>query len=358
MISAMRSRVGCALCCAAVMLSTMPAPAERPADERVIIAYVFPRGRVLVPGEIDAARLTHINYAFANVVNGEVAEGSPQDAANFAALAELRRTHPRLKVLVSVGGWKWSKGFSDAALTVESRRRFVDSAIAFVRRHVLDGVDIDWEYPAMPGDSNPYRPDDTSNFTTLMGSLRAGLDAEAKPAGRTLLLTMAAGAFPAFLAHTEMDAVQRSVDFVNLMKYDFRVESVDHTNPDTTRTCAPTGRRQTALGRTLGTGISVQRACRRKIVVGVPFYGRAWRRSRQNATASISPGKRSRRRSTRRRAASTRCWPPGTGGCAAGTSVHRHRTCGTASVMCLRASKTKNRCASRRATSASRTWPA
>ena len=140
------------LCCAALILGVGPIAAHRPADERVIIGYVFPRGRVLAPADVDAARLTHVNYAFANVVGGEVVEGAPADAENLRVLAETRRAHPHLKVLVSVGGWTWSKGFSDAALTAESRLRFVDSAVSFVRRHALDGVDIDWEYPAMPGD--------------------------------------------------------------------------------------------------------------------------------------------------------------------------------------------------------------
>src|SRR4051794_33343688 len=144
-----------------MLLTMVPARAQRPADERVIIGYVFPRGRVLAPGDIDASKLTHINYAFANVVDGEVVEGSSQDAANFAALAELRRAHPCLKVLVSGAGWNCPRGFPAAALTAESRRRFVASAVAFVRRPALAGVDIAWEYPAMPGDSNPHRPDDT-----------------------------------------------------------------------------------------------------------------------------------------------------------------------------------------------------
>ena len=106
-----------------------------------------------------------------------------------------------------------------------------------------------------------------------MGSLRAGLDAEAKPAGRTLLLTMAAGAFPAFLAHTEMDAVQRSVDFVNPDDYDFRVESVDHTTGHHANLRAHPAR-QAALGRTLGTGLPCRGVSRAKLWRR-PFYRRA-----------------------------------------------------------------------------------
>ena len=70
---------------------------------------------------------------------------------------------------MSVGGWTWSKGFSDVALTAASRKVFVESAVAFVHRHDLDGFDVDWEYPGMVGDGNVFRPEDKENFTTLHG---------------------------------------------------------------------------------------------------------------------------------------------------------------------------------------------
>jgi len=118
-----------------------------------IIAYVFPRSEVIVPSEIAADKLTHINYAFADVKDGRIVEGFARDAENFKLLADLRRSHPHLKILISVGGWTWSNNFSDAALTAESRRRFTGSAIEFVRRHDIDGVDIDWEYPGLRGNN-------------------------------------------------------------------------------------------------------------------------------------------------------------------------------------------------------------
>jgi chitinase len=76
-------------------------------------------------------------------VGGKVVKGSPRDAENLKVLTGLRSYHPHLKVLISVGGWSWSKGFSDAALTPKSRRVFVASAVDFVRLHDLDGFDVD-----------------------------------------------------------------------------------------------------------------------------------------------------------------------------------------------------------------------
>ena len=81
--------------------------------------------------------------------------GAPVDAQNFAALAALRREHPSLTVLVSVGGWLWSTHFSDVSLTKESRRVFIESAIEFLKLYDLDGLDVDWEYPGLVGAGNP-----------------------------------------------------------------------------------------------------------------------------------------------------------------------------------------------------------
>jgi chitinase len=231
---------------------------------------------VIDPADIAAGKLTHINYAFANIHDGEVVEGSPKDGENFKVLTKLRLKNPDLKILVSVGGWTWSGGFSDVALTPVSRRRFVDSLVSFAIRHGLDGVDIDWEYPGLPGYGNPHRPEDRQNFTALMADLRASLDAAGIGQKRRYLLSFAAGAFPDFLSHTEMDKVQASVDFVNLMSYDFREADADpeaghHANLYT----HPSDPKQLSADRAVRDFVAAGVPAG-KLVLGVPFYGRAW----------------------------------------------------------------------------------
>jgi chitinase len=270
----------------AVGLKPMAAVAAKPA----IIAYVFPRNELIVPSEIAVAKLTHINYAFADVKDGRIVEGFARDAENFKLLADLRRQHPHLRILISVGGWTWSNNFSDAALTTESRRRFTASAIEFVRRHDIDGVDIDWEYPGLRGNGNVNRPEDKENFTAMMTDLRQALDAEGRGRNRRYLLTFAAGAFPDFIAKTDMDKVQAVVDFVNLMTYDFRTSDPiagHHANLYPHPADAKKRSVDSAVREFIAAGVPPA-----KVVVGVPFYGRAWTDIKGEGTGLYQPGSR------------------------------------------------------------------
>jgi chitinase len=241
-----------------------------------IIAYLFPRGRALQADEITAGNLTRINYAFANITGGRIVTGSPADEGNFATLVSLKQRNPSLQVLVSVGGWLWSGNFSDMALDQASRRSFIDSVAEFIARYKLDGLDIDWEYPGQVGAGNRFRPEDKRTYTLLLKELRHRFNREQSKLGRPLLITVAAGASSEFIAHTQLARVSRYVDTVNLMAYDYYEPGGDkiaanhaplYTDPSDPK------------------GISADRSVReferagvprRKIVLGVPFYGHVW----------------------------------------------------------------------------------
>jgi chitinase len=257
-----------------------------------IIAYVFPQDRILSPDEIEARKLTRINYAFANIKNGEIVEGFSHDAENFAVLNNLRKANPSLTILVSVGGWTWSGGFSDAALTPRSRAKFITSAVRFLDRHKLDGIDLDWEYPGQAGNGNTFRPEDKHNFTLLLAELRQRLDAEETRLHRKLYLSIATGASAKYIEHTEMDKVQRYLSTVNLMTYDFYVGGpatghdapLFHNSADPKRVSA-----DNAVTLFLNAGVPAN-----KLVLGVPFYGRSWGEVSSTNHGLFQPGKAAR----------------------------------------------------------------
>lgn len=260
-------------------------------NQKAIIAYIFVKDRVLSPSEVSAGKLTRINYAFANLQHGEVVEGFAHDAENFAVLNSLKKSNPSLTVVVSVGGWTWSGNFSDMALTKQSRGLFIESAAKFVEKYNLDGLDIDWEYPGMAGDSNRFRPEDRENYTLLLKELRNRFDREEKRLGRHLVTSIATGASTEFLEHTQMAKVQRYVDSVNLMSYDYYEAGWDKTtghhaplftNPaDPKKISADRSVKEYELA-----GVPA-----RKLVLGVPFYGKSWAAVPAQNHGLFEPGK-------------------------------------------------------------------
>jgi chitinase len=258
---------------------------------KAVVAYVFPENNVLQPGQIDARALTRINYAFANIANGRMVAGFAGDPQNFSFLESLKQQNPDLTVLVSVGGWLWSTNFSDMALTSQSRAVFIQSVMDFLAQYKLDGLDIDWEYPGMPGAGHPFRSADKQNFTLLLKELRARFSAETAKNHKRLYLTFAAGASDEFLANTEMEKAQQYVDTVNLMAYDYYEAGSDlitgnhaplFTNPSDPKKVSAAD----SVAAFEKAGIPAA-----KIVLGVPFYGRMWGQVPNTNHGLFQPGK-------------------------------------------------------------------
>src|SRR3954465_3193447 len=163
------------LFCAVVITSSFSFTKNK--KKPVIIAYVGGFRGLINTDSIDVWRLSHINYAFVDIKDNRAwLHNEATDTANLRKLNELKNQNPNLKILISIGGWSWSKNFSDAVLTDTSTKNFVSSAVAIVAKYNLDGIDIDWEYPGMIGDSNTYRPEDKEHYTLLFKDLREGLD--------------------------------------------------------------------------------------------------------------------------------------------------------------------------------------
>jgi chitinase len=277
--------------CIAVAFSSQSFAAPPTPEKLEVTGYVFTRGTALTPGQVDAKYMTRINYAFSNIQGGRMVLGAPADAQNFEQLTALRNTSPRLTVLVSVGGWLWSTNFSDMVLTAESRRVFEDSVMEFLAQYDLDGLDIDWEYPGLPGAGHPYRAEDKQNFTALLAELRGRFDAAVKKTHRRLYLTVAMGAGEDVLAHTEMRKVAQSVDTVNLMTYDYYEAGSDPTTGHHAPLFAdPADPKKASSDETVReyeeAGVPAE-----KILLGVPFYGREWGEVADVKHGLFQPGK-------------------------------------------------------------------
>ncbi|MCO6498330.1 MAG: glycoside hydrolase family 18 protein [Chitinophagaceae bacterium] len=241
----------------------------------VIIGYVGGyNGNIVKTENIAANKLSHINYAFVNVRdNRAVLDNEKTDTVNFRKLNELKTINPDLKILISLGGWTWSKNFSDAVLTDTSTAAFAQSAVDIVAKYDLDGVDIDWEYPGMKGDNNKFRPEDKYGYTNMFKELRERLDALGKKKGKYYLVTTAIGGSREFLQHTELEVAQQYLDYINLMSYDFDGTydnmAAHHSNLYTPKNMPWIYSVDVCVQNMLAVGVHPE-----KIVVGLPFYGK------------------------------------------------------------------------------------
>jgi chitinase len=263
-------------CCALFLLTVFAfrRPGKTP---YVVIGYVGGYRGLVNADSIEVEKLTHINYAFVDIRDGQAwLHNERTDTINLRHLAGTRLRNPALRILISIGGWAWSKNFSDAVLTDSSRHRFAASAANIVAAYGLDGIDIDWEYPGMRGDGNVFRPEDKGNYTSMFKALRQQLDSLAQTTGKHYQITTAVGASEAFIHHTEMDSAQQYLDYINVMSYDFREGDDSLSGHHTNLLTSPGDPAKYSTDRAIlafeAAGVPAS-----KLVLGLAFYGHGWK---------------------------------------------------------------------------------
>jgi chitinase len=124
----------------------------------------------------------------------------------------------------------------------------------------------------------------------LLKELRVRFDAAEKKTHHRLALTIAAGASNEFLEHTEMSKVQKYLDTVNLMAYDYYEPGSDaitgHHAPLHTPSRDPKKISGDASVRAFEqAGVPAQ-----KILLGVPFYRHVWGHVADHEHGLFQPG--------------------------------------------------------------------
>lgn len=267
-------------------LAASAAAAQGPAPR--LVGYVTPQAQ---PSRIEARRMSDAIFAFAQVKDGRVTLDE-ESASAFARLRDVvRQRNPRIKVLISVGGWGVG-GFSDAALTDSSRQRFAQTAVALLRTQRADGLDVDWEYPGHHEADIDWRPADRENFTALLTTLRQAFDRASREdaqAPRHYLLT-AALADGRYLDHVQLAAVAAQLDWINVMTYDFNNSLTSTTGHHAGLFRSAASRdphdRSTdgAVREYLAAGVPEE-----KIVIGAAFYARAFAAVRDRDNGRYQP---------------------------------------------------------------------
>jgi len=277
-----------------------------------------------------ANNLTHLNYAFGNIdpeeltcfevtepavgdawadyqkfydaassVSGEADSLDGGIAGQFNQIRQLKELHPQLGALISLGGWTWSKSFSAAAATPESREKLVSSCIDLYLKGnlplgryggegsaagVFDGIDIDWEWPGSTN-GNPHNivdeANDKANFKELIKEFRRQMDQLSATTGKRYLLTAYAPANPDDIEAGGWNDPElfQWFDWVNVQGYDLHgawepgfTGHQSNLYPDPANRLGAKGTSiEETMALYLDAGVPAS-----QLVLGNPLFGRGW----------------------------------------------------------------------------------
>lgn len=253
------------------------------------------------------------SYTSSNSVDGTNDSWSQPIKGNFNQLRELKVKYPNLKILLSIGGWTYSKYFSDVAATASSRQTFVSSCITmFLKGNlptgiggdpsggtasaagIFDGFDIDWEYPGTAGHvGNHYGPQDTANYTLLLQEFRNELDSYGASIGKHFELTAAVPSGQDKIALIQTNQIGNYLDYADVMTYDMHgawdttgptnFQDPLYNSPDDPSQAVPPGNEKYTIDTSIKawtTGLPDYNIPggfpANKLVMGFPFYYRGW----------------------------------------------------------------------------------
>ena len=242
-----------------------------------------------------AEDLTHINYAFGNVKNGQctlddsyaaidkayTADQSVDGKAdtwdqplrgNFNQLLKLKQMYPDIKVVWSFGGWTYSGGFGQAA---QNPTAFAQSCYDLLHdarwNGLFDGIDIDWEYPNACGLT--CDTSGTQAFTNLMSALRSKFGNELVTAAIT-----ADGTSGGKIDLGGYGTAAQYVDYYQVMTYDY-FGAWDKDGPTAPHSPLNSFSGQPIAGFDGATAIAKLKSLgipSSKLLLGFGYYGRGW----------------------------------------------------------------------------------
>src|SRR5215469_14542647 len=304
------SKAACAVAVGVLLLARVCAGGEENKQGKILGAYFEEWGIYYAGYNIAnlqqngvADKLTHLMYAFANVTTSPApgcaiadswadyqtpylpsVSGAPYTAplyGNFGAIQQLKQLHPRLKVLMSIGGASAANtaAFATAAGTAAGRQALAASCIdMFVKGNVapgisapglFDGFNIDWEFPAAT---------DTENFTALLAEFRNQLNALSTTTGKSYVMSFDGPAGSQNYVNIDLKAAARQVDFITVDGYNYAGSWDTQTND-----ASPLfdSRKDPLFGQGLDIDATVNAYLKagvppRKYTMGVPLYGAGW----------------------------------------------------------------------------------
>lgn len=225
--------------------------------------------------QIDTAAYTHIHFAFGTLTNSyEVETGDVLSTYQFNAFKKIKGA----KKILSFGGWDFSTfpatyNIFREGVTSSNRLKMATNIANFIKKHELDGVDVDWEYPGapdLPGIPAASKADGP-NYLAFLVVLKNLLPGKS--------ISIAAPSSYWYLKQFPIKDIGKVVDYIVYMTYDLHGQW-DADNSYSQEGCA-TGnclRSQVNLTETKQSLAMITKAGvpGAKVIVGITSYGRSF----------------------------------------------------------------------------------
>lgn len=247
-----------------------------------VIAYYTGGGGTLIDS-FPVEKLSHLIYSFGHLKGDSLNIHSAKDSALIARMVTLKKRNKDLKVMIAMGGWSACAPCSEVFSRKNGRETFARTTKELLDYFQADGIDIDWEYPAVVGyPGHRYTEDDKHNFTLLIKELR-------KKLGKKAEISFAAGGTKNCIDSCfEWKKIMPLVDRVNLMSYDlvsgYATQSGHHTPLHSTNNQQLSA--DYAIKEMIKLGVPAQ-----KIALGAAFYARIFQNSTEANQGLYQPTK-------------------------------------------------------------------
>lgn len=252
-----------------------------------IIAYIE-GGKQLDASKINASKLTHINYAFAQIKGGKAYfADEAADVQNIKNLNGLKANNPKLRVLISIAAKDWSKSFEENPLTDEASKSFAKSVTEIIKANDLDGIDINWGYPLASDLKEVTNTSGLSqSYVKAIAAVKEELNTLEKETDKAYTLSCAVETDTNYIANTGMKNAQEYLDYINVIAYNYQdVKIAIHqaslypSDKYKIRKAA-----SVAIQDYISSGVSPE-----KLVLGIPFYGDVYKVKKDSQTGIGDP---------------------------------------------------------------------